>query len=812
MSVKDNCFQINTKVVLDDDHKSKIVSHIRSLFRNRKKFKDNAFAKDEKLPFELYFGLAWKTRKAVCMVLTSKKKENLEKIDYILDKLTDNDLEVDEDVQLSKAVLLQTCDFERYKKKKGDKLWDRLEHNGPYFKHIFEPYQPHRAKLIYDDVEYSLNPLEEEIASFYARRIITERKSVKKFLNKKQFNDNFFKDFKTYLTSEHKKIFKDFKKLDFSNIVQKLDELKEEKDEMKKEKTSDEKMEEKINKLEKKLNYSFAYVNGVKKEIKNPNVEIPGLYIGQGNILTNKGRIKGFINPEDVTINVSKGYEPKPPKGHKWGGVIHDNKAAWTAKYKDPITGKDKYILLSESGDLFKFEKARKLNKFIDIVEGKINKLLTSDNQKERQIGTILYLMKNFGIRAGSSETDDGGEDKSEKVVGASTLMVQNVIPDEDDNTKVELKFYGKDSVYFNNILDVDPVVYNNILSFLKKKDDSDLVFDKTDASEVNRYLKGIDRDFTAKVFRTRLASSIMYEGLKEYTDYSKKATDEEKIADFNEVNRLVALKLNHKKGITDAQKEGVKKEEEKIKELKNKIKDEDNKEKKKKLKEKLEEKKLKLKDRKENLGIALETSKKNYIDPRIVKAWALYVDLPVSKIYKTEALKKHFAWAIENDDFDETFDYLDTPLDCIVGSSLIPAETKEIVKHPKEKKVSKKIVEESEEEEEEIVEKPKVIKRSKKISLEEDFDKTFEEMEIEKKNIIPQSLFKIEDDSDKTLEELEEEEKVLRNIRKYCDNPIKNNFIKLPEDLQLEFIRISKILKKRKIGDKDLIEKILKY
>jgi DNA topoisomerase-1 len=690
---KDYCFTIRTKVIIDENLKDQIKSHIQKLFRNKKLFGNLAFGKDEKLPFEVYFGLAWKVRKAVCIIPTSRAKENKERLEGILDKIKNEDLKIkDTDISLNKPEIIEECDFERVKKKKGEKIWDKLEHNGPYFKHIYEPYEQHKAPLIYDGKEYKLNAKEEEAATYYARRIITEEKSVKKFLDKDQFNKNYFNDFKTYLTDEHRKIFKDFKKLDFSKMVKKLKSMKEEKDELKKSKSPDDKLAEKIQKLEKKANYSYAYVNDLKKEIRNPSVEIPGLYIGQGNILTNKGKIKKVTEPEDVIINASKGDVPNPPPGHKWGGIVEDKTASWIAKYKDSITGKDKYILLSESGDLFKFEKARKLNKYINEVEKRMDKLLESSSKRDRQIGTIVYLIKNYGLRAGSADTEDGGEDKTEKVVGASTLMVQNVIPDEEEESgehKVELSFVGKDSVYFNNTIDVSDIVYENIKEFMKGKKPSEKLFDLVDANEVNKYLKSIDRDFTAKVFRTRLASSIMYEGLKQFTKYKKNATDEEKVADFNSVNRDVALRLNHKKGITDAQKQSVEKEKEKIKELKQKLKEEENENKKQKLKEQIKDKKFKLDEKIRNLGIALDTSKKNYIDPRIIISWADSVNLPIEKIYKTEGLRKHFAWALESEDYNADWDYVQIPLDCIVGEKLIPSVERA---EPKKAKVEPKV------------------------------------------------------------------------------------------------------------------------
>jgi len=681
MSINDNCFLLTLKTLkgnleIDSKQKELIKQYIENIFRNKSLFKDNAFDKSEALPFDIYFGIKWRKRKSVCLSLTSRSKVNLEKFNSIISTLSNmEDLKIDDNIVLNRPVKMNYCDLDRIKKKKGDKIWDTLEHNGPYFKHIYEPYERHNEPLIYDGQKYKLNDIEEEMATFYARRIITEKTSVKKFLDKKQFNENFFSDFKKYLSKENKSIFKNFNKLDFSLIVNKLEKMKEEKDNKKKDKTKQEKDKERIEKLEKKLDYSFAYVNGIKKEIRNPSVEIPGLYIGQGNILTNKGRIKGFINPEDVIINVSKGNEPLPPKGHKWGGIVTDNKASWIAKYKDTITGKDKYILLADSGELFKFEKARKLNKFIDVIDSNIKKLLKSDSSTDRQLGVIVYLVKNFGIRIGT-EKDENDDENEEKVVGATTLMVNNILLNEEDDTKIDLRFFGKDSVLYDNTIEVSNDIYSNIKDFIKGKGPTSLVFDRVSASDVNNYLKGIDRDFSAKVFRTRLASDMMFRGLNDYN--LGDVNDEEKLSFFTKVNKSVALKLNHKKGITDAQKNSLKKEQDEVDELKKKMRKEKDKKIKDKLKDKLKQKELKLENKKEKLGLALDTSKKNYIDPRIIKAWCENVDLPITKIYNTKTFQKYFAWVIEDDSINSDWNYMDADLDCIVGSELSPKIEKE--------------------------------------------------------------------------------------------------------------------------------------
>lgn len=743
MTTKDYCYLLLGKEGRPIN-KEAIVSHLEALFRNKKVGKGDAFAPSEKLPIDIGVAMQWKTKKSVCLDIKTRAKPMCARIQRLLRAFDDTNLSVNSDIRLVKPVIgADVCDFDRFKQAKGGIRWNTLEHNGPYFKHLYEPLSNVLGVgIIYDGKKYALTQPEEDAASFYAKRIITEEKSVKKYLDKKEFNDNFFKDFKTYFTPEHQKLFKDFTKFNFTPLVKRLKEIKdqkelekrekrEEKDRLKKEKGGKKgnepvenpaKKRERIEKLEKKLNFSFAYVNGVKKDIRNSAVELPGLYVGSGNVMTNKGKIKQLYYPKDVTINVTdKKSVPTPPSGHQWGAIVHDKTANWTARYIDKTTGKHKYILLAETGDLLKFEKARKLNHFIDVVDKHIEALLKSKSVKDNQIGCALYLIKEYGIRVGN-ECEDDQCDSAEKVVGATTLMVQNVtckMDPEDDTYHLELSFKGKDSVSYENTLDVSKSVYDHVVKYTKKpKKAEDNVFDKIASDDVNKYLKSIDKDFSAKVFRTRLASSMMYKGLKEL-NIDDDATEEEKVAGFNEVNRRVAVKLNHKKGLTDAVKEKLKKDQEKINELRKKMKAEENKAKKDKLKADIKKKDAELDERDKSKEIALDTSKKNYIDPRIVKAWAEHVNLGgcndeveeeeeddeedekedkvlkhcVDKVY-TKAHMKHFRWAIEDTAFDEGWDYSETPLDCMVGEDLRPSTEKDakVNKNPEKIKKLKEI------------------------------------------------------------------------------------------------------------------------
>lgn len=81
--------------------------------------------------------------------------------------------------------------------------------------------------------------------------------------------------------------------------------------------------------------------------------------------------------PEDVIINCSKGTAPKPPPGHKWKEVRHDNTVTWLASWTENVQGQVKYIMLNSASrlkgerDWQKYEIARQL-------KGKLNALQSS--------------------------------------------------------------------------------------------------------------------------------------------------------------------------------------------------------------------------------------------------------------------------------------------------------------------------------------------------------------------------------------------------------------------------------------------------
>ena len=162
-------------------------------------------------------------------------------------------------------------------------------------------------------------------------------------------------------------------------------------------------------------------------------------------------------------INIDKDAPvPAAPDGHKWKQVIHDQNLAWVASWKDPISNENKYVYFAAEGqlkgksDLYKYEKARKLNKYLSKIRNQYTADITSHLNKYRQLGTVLYLIDHHGIRVGN-EKDESETD----TVGASTLRIEHVKL-EPPNTLV-FDFLGKDSIRYYKEIPVDDEVYRPI-------------------------------------------------------------------------------------------------------------------------------------------------------------------------------------------------------------------------------------------------------------------------------------------------------------------------------------------------------------
>ena len=116
--------------------------------------------------------------------------------------------------------------------------------------------------------------------------------------------------------------------------------------------------------------------------------------------------IKRRIQPEDVIINCSKDSKiPKPPEGHKWKKVQHDNTVTWLASWTENIQGQTHYMMLSPSSrwkgekDRQKYEKARKLKVEIEKIREDYTADMKSREMRVRQRAVALYFIDRLALR-----------------------------------------------------------------------------------------------------------------------------------------------------------------------------------------------------------------------------------------------------------------------------------------------------------------------------------------------------------------------------------------------------------------------------
>ena len=539
--------------------------------------------------------------------------------------------------------------------------WKTLQHNGILFPPAYEA-QGIKIKIKGESVILDVN--QEEMVYQWAKKKDTP------YAQDKVFQKNFTADFAKTLDSKFKKI--SYEDIDFSNAFKVVDKEKDLKEMMTKEEKKS--IAAKRKELREKLKgkYGIAVMDGKEVEVGNYMAEPPGIFIGRGEHPI-RGKWKPRVTAKDVTLNLGK--EAKVPEG-EWGKIIHDKDSMWLASWMDFLTQKRKYVWLADSSglkqdrDKAKYEKAVKLGNEIDKIKDRIVKDMKNKDQKISRIATACYLIYRTSMRVGDEKDPDEAD-----TVGATTLRKEHIKISTDT---IEFDFLGKDSVRWQETLTVeghDKQFQENLKKLIEKKKPKDEIFDDITSRHVNAYYSGIVKGLTAKVFRTYLATTVVKKYLMEH-DNMKGKTANEKIYHAKLANLEAAMMCNHKRTIPKTFEQSLQKkrdslknrEKEKAWEKTNttlkKVKasqpktDVQKKSKTKRIKtlnEQIKKQKIKHKERIEKLELQIDLSEKtrdynigtslrNYIDPRIFKAWTDEVGAEWEKLY-TSALQKKFLW-----------------------------------------------------------------------------------------------------------------------------------------------------------------------
>ncbi|RDX88303.1 DNA topoisomerase 1 alpha, partial [Mucuna pruriens] len=434
----------------------------------------------------------------------------------------------------------------------GQKKWTTLVHNGVIFP---PPYQSHGIKMLYKGKPVVLTPEQEEVATMFAVMRDTD------YMQKDRFKDNFWNDWRKLLGKNH--VIQNLKDCDFTPIYDWYQSEKEKKKQL----SSEEKKALKEEKMKQEEKYMWAIVDGVKEKVGNFRVEPPGLFRGRGEH-PKMGKLKRRIHPHDITINIGKDA-PLPEcsiPGESWKEIRHDNTVTWLAYWSDPINPKlFKYVFLAASSSLKgqsdkeKYEKARMLKGYVGNIRAAYTKDFTSKDISKQQIAVATYLIDKLALRAGNEKDDDEAD-----TVGCCTLKVENVTAEAPN--KLKFNFLGKDSIKYENTVEVELPVYNAILKFQKNKRPGDDLFDMLDTSKLNAHLKELMPGLTAKVFRTFNASITLDNMLNKET---KDGDVAEKIVVYQNANKQVAIICNHQRSVSKSHTAQMSRLNEKIDELK---------------------------------------------------------------------------------------------------------------------------------------------------------------------------------------------------------------------------------------------------
>ncbi|EFP02768.1 CRE-TOP-1 protein [Caenorhabditis remanei] len=435
-------------------------------------------------------------------------------------------------------------------KKPDGVKWNSLQHCGPLFAPPYVPLPDH-VHFKYNGERMKLSLEAEECATFYAGVLDHEYSTMD------AFNKNFMKDWRKVMTTGERERIVDLKKCDFRAI----DVYQKEQREIRKAMTKEEKLKIKEEKEGEVKIYGIAVIDGHRQKIANFRIEPPGVFRGRGGH-PKMGMLKRRIRPEDVIINCGKDTEiPKPPPGHKWKEVRHDNTVTWLCSWTESVLGQNKYIMLNPSSkikgekDYEKYETARRLKKKIGGIRERYTEDFKSKEMRIRQRATALYFIDKLALRAGNEKDVDESAD----TVGCCSLRYEHIklfdsakLNETDKKEKefvVEFDFLGKDSIRYYNRVAVEKRVFKNLKLFMENKKPGDDLFDRLDTATLNEHLRSLMDGLTVKVFRTYNASITLQDQLLKLTN--PKDNVAAKILSYNRANRQVAILCNHQRAVS---------------------------------------------------------------------------------------------------------------------------------------------------------------------------------------------------------------------------------------------------------------------
>lgn len=567
----------------------------------------------------------------------------------------------------------------------------QLVHNGVI---VPEPPPPMDLVIRIQGAPVSLMPKQEEMALAWAKKQGTP------YVEDQTFVQNFMTDLSQVLGIEPPLAPGD---INFGPVIRVVEAEREAKEQLTKEERKALAAERKAQREALREQYGFAIVNGERTELANYVVEPSGIFMGRGQHPL-RGRWKESARHEDIVLNLSPDA-PRPPGA--WGEIVWQPESLWVARWKDKLSGKLKYVWLSDTASIKqereaqKFDAVHELHKELDTVRAQIERDLPDPDPKKRMIATVCYLIDALCLRVGDEKDPDEAD-----TVGATTLRPEHVTLHPDGTA--EFRFLGKDSVEWHKKLDLPDTVKGNLCELIqnarpsnsnRNEDknhptrDKPQIFPDISSRDVNAYLSGILPGLTAKVFRTHHATMAVRDSL-ESSEVEIQDPEHRKWQAANLANLEAAMLCNHTKKAPASWSQSRQRYQEREQKAKQRINthqervdnyeealaalrleaaeklDATTAEKREKVEarykkriqvaarrveratEQLEKAHIALDKIQVQASIAaqkrtwnLGTSLKSYIDPRMYYEWGQEIDYDVLEQYYPKALRRKFAW-----------------------------------------------------------------------------------------------------------------------------------------------------------------------
>ena len=537
----------------------------------------------------------------------------------------------------------------------------------------------------------ALDAKQEEMALAWARKVGTP------YVKDPVFADNFMNDFSAALSITPPL---SVNEVDFGPAVAVVEAEREAKAQLTREERKAAAAERKAQREALKEQYGYAIVNGQRVELGNYMTEPSGIFMGRGKHPL-RGRWKEGAVEQDITLNLSPDA-PRPPGHAAWAEIVWQPESLWVARWKDKLSGKMKYVWLSDTApvkqrrEANKFDQAIKLGANIDQVRARVQQDLASDDDKRKMVATACYLIDTLCLRVGDEKDPDEAD-----TVGATTLRPEHVELRPDGTA--EFKFLGKDSVLWHKTVELPAVVRDNLAYLIEHARPSGnqnhaagglpQLFPDISSRDVNSYLSGILPGLSAKVFRTFHATRAVQQSLddsgitREDPEYQKREAavlanmdaailcNHTKQAPANWTDRKEKMRERREnaRGRVDTYRQQVEETKQKLADLRQEAQEKEaaaSEEQAAKVRQRyrkrvatarrrVEAARERLQRSRDALGkvesvnrltakgraLNLGTSLKSYIDPRVYHRWGQKVEYDVINQYYPKALSRKFAW-----------------------------------------------------------------------------------------------------------------------------------------------------------------------